>query len=257
MVTSAQSVALLDDYRIQQARLSAQTIRDAIRIWPQLQQDQGRWLALMLALVRRDRSASRELARRYMTAYRVVERVREPFVFDLPPDDINTEQVITSMIVTGPGALDRAARKLGVERVPNSAGIARKIMESNARAAQRHVTNGGREVVDDVLRRDPANSGYMRLTDGDPCFFCAMLASRGPVYKEDSFEDSDPRFHGPGEQKVHDGCGCTLIPIYGSGAVALTQYKSYERLWAASTRGSSGRGAVTAFRRAYESQRRR
>lgn len=254
MVSSAGAL-VLQDMRVQQARLAAQSAATAIAIWPFLQKDQGRWLSLLLGLVRRDRRLSAELARRYLTAYRVVERA--PGVFEFAPvGDINEEQIISSMLYTGPQELERARQRAGLEVTPYSGAIARKIMESNARAVQRHVTNGGREVVDDVLRRDPARPGYMRLTDGDPCFFCAMLASRGPVYEDDSFEDSDPRFSGAGDHKVHDGCGCTLIPIYGSGAVALQQFKSYERLWASATQGRSGRAAVNAFRREYEAQRR-
>lgn len=253
MASSPESVAVLDQHRQLQARLAAGTMRTAILAWPTLirERDEARWLALMLSVIRRDRGASAALARNYFTAYRVLERVPGTFDPELPADPPD-DQLITSMIVTGPRALQAATDRAGGALAPTDA---RKIMESNARAAQRHVLNGARGVVDDILQRDPATSGYMRLTDGDPCYFCAMLASRGPVYKDDSFDDSDPRFSGAGDQKVHDGCGCSLVPIYGSGQVALTQWKKYERLWQASTKGTSGAAAVKAFRSAYSSPR--
>lgn len=254
-MVSRAGAAVLEDMRQQQIRNSVESVKVAIAIWPELQRDQARWLSLLVQLVRRDKRRSAEIGRRYMQAYRVVERV--PGTFDPAlPGDLNEEQIISSMIVTGPKALERAARNAGLDRVPHNSGAGKVIRDNHARAVQRHVLNGGREVVDDVLRRDPARSGYMRLTDGNPCYFCAMLASRGPVYQEDSFDDSDPRFSGAGDQKVHDGCGCTLIPIYGSGSVALNQFKEYERLWQATGQKSSGRDAVNRFRRAYQQQQR-
>jgi len=93
---------------------------------------------------------------------------------------------------------------------------------------------------------------YLRVTDADPCYFCAMLASRGPVYDEDSFDDSNPRFFGPGDYKVHDHCNCTLEPLYYSDAKAAGRAEEFEALWRTSGATKSGREAIREFRRAYE-----
>lgn len=97
------------------------------------------------------------------------------------------------------------------------------------------VADGGRAVIENDVRtggkgRGPI--GYARVADADPCAFCAMLASRGVyylgntiegngagawLYTTDSFKASNARFAGDGEFKVHDGCECTLEPVYYSG----------------------------------------
>ena len=81
-------------------------------------------------------------------------------------------------------------------------------------AAARHAANASRDQVIASTQRGGRAIGWVRVTSGRPCFFCAALASRGPVYREDSFEESDPRFEGPGQHKVHDHCSCSLRQVY-------------------------------------------
>lgn len=103
----------------------------------------------------------------------------------------------------------RAGRQGSVEEALLKSGTAA------AGSAMRHVGNGGRSQVKEAQKADVKALGYVRVTRGvGTCYFCAMLASRGKVYKDDSFDLSDPRFEGPGTAKVHDSCRCTLRPIY-------------------------------------------
>lgn len=74
-----------------------------------------------------------------------------------------------------------------------------------ASAAQREVMAAGRETVQRTATR------WRRVTDGKPCGFCAMVASRGPVYR------SEATARGAGG-RYHDHCGCTVEPHYGSVA---------------------------------------
>lgn len=113
--------------------------------------------------------------------------------------------------------------------------IQRVMMEAGAAAAAaatRHVQNAGRDLIDEVVRSDRRAVGYVRITREDPCSFCAMLASRGPVYRADSFAASDPRYTGPGEHKVHDTCGCTIRPVYTNDPFQWPQQsQDFEQLW--------------------------
>lgn len=85
-----------------------------------------------------------------------------------------------------------------------------------ATTSQRLVAEGGRRpLAREVSQGRNGAVGYARVMDADPCPFCAMLASRGAVYRSDAFESSAALFSGDGKFKVHDGCGCTLEPIYG------------------------------------------
>ncbi|HEX5511619.1 MAG TPA: hypothetical protein VFX41_07865 [Actinomycetales bacterium] len=123
-------------------------------------------------------------------------------------------------------------------------------------AALRHVFNGGREAVKKAIKLDARVArGYVRVARIGCCYFCAMLASRGPVYGKDSFDESDPRFLGDEgtKHKVHDFCRCALRPVYTSSAMEWPNNSlDYDELWRRSTRDVSGSAKVRKFRAAYE-----
>lgn len=94
----------------------------------------------------------------------------------------------------------------------------------------KHAMNGGRIQIKTALDNDPANfRGYFRVLGADPCGFCALLATRHD-YGKDSFEESDARFEGLGECKVHDECHCTLRPYWAAPALTETHVRADE-LW--------------------------
>lgn len=117
-----------------------------------------------------------------------------------------------------------------------------------AAAASRIAMNGARSSNWTHMRRDRRALGYVRLSrTGTPCGWCAMLISRGPVYKSKAsatFADGD---------RYHDNCHCYAAPIFsmrqfqGSELTALS--REYEALWPEVTKGHSGKAAVSAWRR--------
>ena len=80
--------------------------------------------------------------------------------------------------------------------------------------------------------------GYRRVTSGNACAFCSMLASRGAVYSQRgaSFE-------------AHDGCSCSPEPVWDIGPEP-EEVTRLRKLWRESTAGLSGKDALNAFRRA-------
>lgn len=267
---TAQGRALAERHRVAQGRLAQASIAQMLALWPVLMAG-GRvdantplWLRSVLAVIAARRAESAGLASSFATAYRVVESGTLDGYTPAPVLTLNDEQFTTSLMVTGVRAYEKqVARQLGVEtreltpamlrdnRV--SPAVSQKMAVNSARAGMRHVLNGGRETLDAVMQQDQAVVGYMRFTDGDPCWFCAMLASRGPVYDDDSFEDSDPRFHGPGNQKVHDECGCMLVPMYrrkaaGDELHVIDSYRKYDALWRET-------GNARDFRKAFEARK--
>lgn len=95
-----------------------------------------------------------------------------------------------------------------VEQAVTQAVVARAAEEAFAATigalasrAQREVLSAGREKVQ---RSAPL---WRRVTDGKPCGFCAMVASRGPVY-------GSAKSAGDGN-RYHDHCGCTVEPFHG------------------------------------------
>lgn len=72
------------------------------------------------------------------------------------------------------------------------------------------VLAGGRGTVQEWARKDPRAIGYRRVADGNPCTFCAMLVSRGPVYTSERKALSQR-----GGGAYHPHCGCTVEVVYG------------------------------------------
>lgn len=95
-----------------------------------------------------------------------------------------------------------------------------------------------RETVIQSVKQDPAAIGWARITDGDPCAFCAMLASRGPVYKSEQQAGFE----------AHDHCKCSAAPFFSKDDAALLSSKHLYDEWKRVTHGHSGRGAIRAWR---------
>lgn len=156
---------------------------------------------------------------------------QEPIVFDsFPMSDAATTLVINGNFrvkAAMPGPEDELM-ELGLN---NSAG-----------GAIRQAINGSRNVTGQVMKFDRRVLGYARVTDGNPCWFCGLLASRGAVFKKGSFNTggrtdpwdgsltkADKEFKAPKDAdsrelpegftnvaKVHDHCRCTLRPVYAN-----------------------------------------
>ncbi|MFF7021414.1 hypothetical protein ACFY97_10400 [Streptomyces klenkii] len=117
-----------------------------------------------------------------------------------------------------------------------------------AAAASRVAMNGGRSSTWRHMRKDGRALGYVRLSrSGTPCGWCAMLISRGPVYKSREsalFDDGD---------KYHDNCACYAMPVWSrdqyqsSELTALS--RQYEALWPKVTKGHTGKDAISVWRR--------
>ena len=108
-------------------------------------------------------------------------------------------------------------RSLEIIQQGRSARTREEILKSGemaGAAAARHAGNASRDQVIASTKAGGRAIGWIRVTSGRPCFFCAALASRGPVYEGDSFDESDPRFEGPGRHKVHDHCSCSLRQVF-------------------------------------------
>lgn len=155
---------------------------------------------------------------------------------------LNEDAAAVSLAVTGPARV-KALMPAPEQEAMDSA------FASMALAATRIVLDGGRA---QELKEARRAVGYARILNDKACAFCAMLASRGPVFDEDSFDDADARFTGGGEAKVHDGCACSFKPVYDDDQGWLEESRRIADLWEASTRGLSGSAARNAFRRAWE-----
>lgn len=163
--------------------------------------------------------------------------------------------VQTSLEVLGPINI-----KSKIKRGETPETAARKALVEVSGAATRHVLEGDREATITAMRNDNRLLGWVRVTDVNPCSFCAMLASRGVTwgpYGKSSFDKSDARFIGGGQFKVHDHCRCTLAPVYSRDVSLPGNSAELRDMWNKHISGKySGKDALRAWRRFYEQHQR-
>jgi len=160
---------------------------------------------------------------------------------DLDTDRLDRATEV-SLIVTGPvGQKSKRSRGKTLQQARDES-----FVESSG-AATRQVLTGGRQSLLTLLDEDPQAVGWARVTDGDPCSFCAMLSSRGIVYNT----ETSAAF------QAHDGCACTAEPAYSRGAPLPGRAAEFQRLWNEHIRGRySGAEARRQWRRLYEQMQR-
>lgn len=254
MAATVQGARLTEQHRKAQLAIRAAALRETLRLWPaldplRLDDTAPLWLRLMLALVGQWRSASARRAQEYYRAFREVEtgdRLVE--AVSALPDEVDPRQLVTSLSVTGPVRI-----KYLTERAVEPETASRMALRDVSGAAGRHVLEGGRGMVDRLALVDERAIGWARVTDGDPCAFCAMAAGRGFVFRsrEAALRTTARSKRGPG-QKWHDGCGCGAEPAFSRDAPLPGKGAEYAQLWQDVAGGKSAAEARRAFRRAFE-----
>lgn len=245
-MTTPGGLQLTEAHRLAQSRLAVEATAQMSQFWRLLQPDRidetrEAWVRAVTAPLEQLRGRSVSLAELYQRAF----QLGEIGTLDGYPDsvrvDSNRRALTISMDVTGPIAAKRA-----IATSPTLDEAMRKAFTQAVGAASRYVLNGGREYIAQSILKNPRSQGYVRVTDGRPCYFCAMLASRGAVYKEQSFDLSDARFAGGGDAKVHDHCTCQIASVYQRDEPMTERQQEWDALWR-----SSG-GTLNDFRRAYD-----
>ncbi len=275
MATTTQGEQLTEAHRKQQVANAAAAALLIERLWATnvdpaaLAATFARFLELALPLITARRDKSALIAANYASLFRSEEfrpllgrqSARSRLTFT-PVGEVSLDKLTTSLHVVGELPSARATRLLG--QSPELDRKVKTLFKDAGRAASaasfRHVADGGRETLRDITtgqqRQDAAVVGYQRVTKAKPCYFCALLASRGPVsedngqisglYRPDSFAQSDARFTGPGGVKVHDSCACSLEPVYSSTSNWAGNARTFADQWEASD------GTIIGFRRLYE-----
>lgn len=110
---------------------------------------------------------------------------------------------------------------------------------------------GGREAVDKVIRGDRKVKMIARGTSGDPCAFCAMLASRGFVYTgETSGVGGETEITVTQDiREYHKNCHCFPIVKYSTTSQLPELNRYFKEQWPDVTDGYSGLDALNAWRR--------
>lgn len=167
--------------------------------------------------------------------------------------DREAERIIREDLESlGPANQERLVSKIDDGRPANEVDVERdsaheKAGARQAASAERHAMNAGRGEVWDLASRDRRALGYVRLSrTGTPCGWCAMLLSRGAVYRSEASATYDEG------DMYHDNCHCYAEPIFTaeqyeqSSLTALN--RKYAEEWPRVTRGLSGKAAISAWR---------
>ncbi|MFC6090867.1 hypothetical protein [Saccharothrix lopnurensis] len=249
---------LTDQQRRDQLAIRARMLADIIELWQLLDPEQpaettASWLGQAVPAVLRYRSESARSAATYYDAFRHAETGARDFRAKPAEDTAATRARLTaSLLVTGPTEI---RKRVAAGQEPHEAARAALVMVSGATG--RHTLDGGRDTVVAAAKTDRRAIGYARVTGDDPCWFCAMLASRGPDYKTAASAGagrnrsrSGEEFAGSGSARFHDHCACSIEPVFRRDAAWPGSGREFEQLWKDSTKGKAGVAAVSAFRAA-------
>lgn len=160
----------------------------------------------------------------------------------------NTEQVATSMRVTGPVAFKKA---IADGQTPTQARAS--MVTQMVGAAEKSVLRADRDTVMATVESSDEIVGWRRVSDGDPCAWCAMLISRGAVYetKTSATRVVGRRGVARGGQELgasyHDHDRCSAEPLYEHEDEPPEVAALYQ-LWVKVTAGKSGAEALRVWR---------
>lgn len=200
-MSPSQARSLSEKHRKAQLVVRAATLRDLLKLWPafNINDIKGSWDAFeeaVLLLVQARSKTSAGLATAY---YRDLRRTlgvggKETPRLVLP----TTDEIVTGLRVVGPA---NAGKQLALGRP--AATVARNTLVNLSGQTTRHVLNAGRKTVDASVMADTKAIGWSRVTSGNACSFCEMLASRGTVYKSETVDFA-----------AHDHCSCFPEPSF-------------------------------------------
>lgn len=247
---------LADAYRRDQQTLNQGLLADLLRLLRALfstDDAEQSWAALrpaIRALVATQSQRSADLAATYYLRTRQAAGVTTPFrpIVQGPPADELIDATIDS---TGLGSYLHD-RKMG-----RTAAQAQRRAEVNlAGAVSRLTQQAGRETVQASSRDDRAAIGWMRVTDADPCYWCAMLASRGVVYKSRATAGAKyaGRFDGVNPYAFHNHCECSAVPVMSDQDPRIDAADELYDRWLDVTSDEFGKDKLRAWRRHWESK---
>lgn len=139
-------------------------------------------------------NAASTLAARYLRRHAATEGVVVYPVRAAP----NLEQISTALRVTGPVAF-----KTNIVTSQSETAALQTMRSQLTGSAHRLTLSGDRSTVMQTFAESDSVAGWRRITGGEACEFCAMLASRGAVYSSDTVDF-----------QAHDRCSCTPEPVY-------------------------------------------
>ncbi|MGK5728174.1 hypothetical protein [Streptomyces sp. URMC 124] len=229
---------------------------------------------------------------------RVTETIRTPEPDDADPVRIDGDfdwleepveafdrAAVASLVSQGPAKVRERVAQAAEEQTRgrlDDAGFLQELEDLHtstgttaANAADREAIRAGRDLINRASQEDRRAVGWARVTDGNPCAFCAMLVSRGAIYKSRATAAGGGRRKPKGSAdgrnrdsrrppvtlqdltRYHYGCHCQTVPIYSRTDFWTPDAHGYADQWerVITNNGLSGAEARAAWRRHIESNR--
>lgn len=173
------------------------------RLWRAGRMSDTQYVRLCVELERAGHDGSASLAARFVSDFRKLNGVDPGLIVY---DEFDAAAAL--------------ARSIATTRIV--AGDPDKASETIDRMAvgfNRAVLNAGRDTVE--WSAGAQGRSWRRVTDGDPCAFCAMLATRSDyTTKERALTTGHTSRHKRGNKRplgsrYHDHCGCTVVEVVG------------------------------------------
>ncbi len=236
-------LVLADQYRAGQALAAAIIIAAVIGAWRQINVRAIRqsWPPLrdLISALVHDRYASfwRDGLSYYSAARGLAAAPGLPPALPPAPPELVQSLVRQTLDATGPGAMLH-----GIKSGQTPAQALENAAVRLAGAASRLALSGGRQAVLRAVNADGKALGWERITSGSPCAFCAMLASRGPVYKTEASAAFE----------AHNHCMCVAMPVFSQADVKIPHNAQLAQEWKNVTEGLSGADARRAWRHYWD-----
>lgn len=215
MALTAEGKALTEAHRKGQIAIGARAETVSRALWPMLDQanldlSEAAWMGATLSALQPYYEDSTRLASAYVREYRRAEGASSTVMGRAEWDN---GYMVENLHLAGPVRV-----KLLVGSGMTGTAAAAAALTKFGGIARRGVMQGGRMMIHETAVRDENVVGWRRVTDGDPCTFCAMVASRGPVYgTRGTTQGSVMRASRSGGEALlyHGHCGCTAELVYG------------------------------------------
>lgn len=223
--------------RAVQLAIRAQLMLQVTKLWPlldpkRLDASWPAWLAAMKLLTTTFHAQSSTAAGRSYLA------VRQAHTTDVAP---------RSLVHLAPAPpdqmLDRAFGYSGPALLTKDTARPNTAFTTTLGTASRIALDGGRLTTIETTNNDPDAVGWYRLTDGDPCPFCALLAGRGLVYRSE----------GSASFLTHNDCGCSAEPAFTRDHVLPAISTQAADVYRSLPSGNS-KAKLTAFRAAWSAR---
>lgn len=199
----------------------------------------------LVPVVQQHAMASRALANEHYQLVRANAGITEPF---LPQGTaLPAPQQVYDYVAW---ATKPATEATHVEQVPQ---LLVPAQTTATGALEKLVADTGRQQLVDNVMLDRRARAWAREPLPDACWFCAMLATRGAVYRS-AWAAGRRTFEGVPYNSYHTHCHCLVVPVFGAYEPPA-HVRQWQQLYEDSTKDARGAGKAWAFQEAFEGRK--